>query len=43
MRPEARGAAGAETRLVFLGENPKRSRLELLGWRRGLDRVFRNG
>ena len=28
---------------VFPGETPGRSRLELLGGRRGRDRVFRNG
>ena len=37
------GLASAETRSVFLGESPKRSRPELLGRRRGTDRVFRNG
>ena len=38
-RVEARGVAGAGIRSVFPGETPGRSRLELLGRRRGSDRV----
>ena len=37
------GWPGWGTRSVFLGEIPGRSRPELLGRRRGLDRVFRKG
>ena len=36
-------AAWAGTRSVFPGASPGRSRPELLGRRRGTDRVFRNG
>ena len=39
VRAEARGVAGAGIRSVFPGETPGRSRLELLGRRRGSDRV----
>ena len=39
VRVEARGVAGAGIRSVFPGEIPGRSRLELLGRRRGSDRV----
>ena len=38
-----RAPAWAGTRSVFPGESPGRSRLALLGRRRGADRVFRNG
>ena len=42
-RAEARGVAGAGTGSVFPGASPGRSRLELLGRRRGSDRVFTKG
>ena len=43
VRAEARGVAGAGTRSVFPGVIPGRSRLALLGRRRGVDRVSRKG